>query len=137
MLFHAFIYEGRPSLVLRRRIADITEVYLKDTEKVLNKFLPEDRQIQLVFRKGQIKDGVIDVHLGKAGESYSWQGIDRLPVFFRAIGLSTPMSRIKSNVLANVKWIFFDEFICNLRIGERYLVYERFLIQEIYTTYNL
>lgn len=56
MLFHAFIYEGRPSLVLRRRIADITEVYLKDTEKVLNKFLPEDRKIQLVFRKGQIQD---------------------------------------------------------------------------------
>ena len=136
MLFHAFIYEGRPSLVLRRRIADITEVYLKDTEKVLNKFLPEDRQIQLVFRKGQIKDGVIDVHLGKAGESYSWQGVDKLPVFFRAIGLSTPMSRIKSNVLANVKWIFFDEFICNLRMGERYLGDERFLIQEIYTTYN-
>lgn len=135
-LFHAFVYEDRPSIVLRRRIADISEAYLSDTETLINKFLPPDKWIQLVFRKGQIKDGVIDVHIGEYGRQYSWQAADKLPVFFRCIGLSCPMNRIKSMVLPNVKWFFYDEMIANLRGGEKYLNDEKFLIQEIYTTYN-
>ena len=47
------------------------------------------------------------------------------------------MNRIKSLMLANVKYMFNDEFICNLRAGEKYLTAdEYFLIKEIYTTYN-
>lgn len=52
-------------------MADITEAYIQDAAKVLNKFLPEDQQIQFVFTKGDIKSGIVDVHLGKAGETYS------------------------------------------------------------------
>lgn len=39
-------------------------------------------------------------------------------------------------MIPNLKYMFFDEFICNLRGGEKYLKDEHFLIQEIYTTYN-
>lgn len=135
LLYNAFIKEGRPSLVLRRRIADITPAYIEDTTNVLNKFL--DEPIQLVYMKGDIKSGIIDIRLGKAGENYSWRNMSQLPVFFRIIGLSNPMNRIKSLMLPNVKYIFMDEFICNLRGGEKYLgADEYFLVQEIYTTYN-
>ena len=135
LLYNAFIKEGRPSLVLRRRIADITPAYIEDTTNVLNKFL--DEPIQLVYMKGDIKSGIVDIRLGKAGENYSWRNINQLPVFFRIIALSNPMNRIKSLMLPNVKYIFMDEFICNLRGGEKYLgADEYFLVQEIYTTYN-
>ena len=121
--------------MLRRRISDITSAYIEDTANVLNKFL--EKPIQLLYMKGDIKQGIVDIKIGDAGKEYSWKEIQKLPVFFRVIGLSNPMNRIKSLMLKDVKYFFFDEFICNLRGGEKYLTAdEYFLIQEIYTTYN-
>lgn len=135
LLWNAYHYEGRPSIVLRRRIADITPAYIEDTANVLNKFL--DKPIQLLYMKGDIKNGLVDVKIGEAAKDYSYKEIQKLPTFFRVVGLSNPMNRIKSLMLNNVKYIFFDEFIANLRGGEKYLAAdEHFLIQEIYTTYN-
>ena len=135
LIWNAFHYENRPSIVLRRRISDITSAYIEDTANVLNKFL--EKPIQLLYMKGDIKQGIVDIKLGDAGKEYSWKEIQKLPVFFRVIGLSNPMNRIKSLMLKDVKYFFFDEFICNLRGGEKYLAAdEYFLIQEIYTTYN-
>ena len=135
LLWNAFHYENRPSIVLRRRISDITSAYIEDTANVLNKFL--EKPIQLLYMKGDVKQGIVDIKIGDADKSYSWKEIQKLPVFFRVIGLSNPMNRIKSLMLKDVKYFFFDEFICNLRGGEKYLTAdEYFLIQEIYTTYN-
>ena len=135
LLWNAFHYENRPSIVLRRRISDITSAYIEDTANVLNKFL--EKPIQLLYMKGDIRQGIVDIKIGDAGKEYSWKEIQKLPVFFRVIGLSNPMNRIKSLMLKDVKYFFFDEFICNLRGGEKYLTAdEYFLIQEIYTTYN-
>lgn len=134
-LYNAYYFENRPSLVLRRRIADITPAYIEDTETLLNKFLV--KPIQLLYMKGDIKNGIVDVKVGDAGVEYSWQQTKKLPVFFRVIGLSNPMNRIKSLMLNDVKYIFMDEFIVNLRANEKYLTGdEKFLIQEIYTTFN-
>ena len=135
LLWNAFHYNNRPSIVLRRRMADITSVYINDVTEVLNKFL--DKKIQLLYMKGDIKQGIVDVKLGEADVNYSWKQVQNLPTFFRVIALSTPMSRIKSLMMKNVKYFFIDEFICNLRGGEKYLAAdEYFLIKEIYTTYN-
>ena len=135
LIWNAFHYHNRPSIVLRRRTADITSAYIEDTTNVLNKFL--EQKIQLLYMKGDIKQGIVDVRLGEADREYSWREIQKLPVFFRVISLSTPMNRIKSLMLKDVKYMFNDEFICNLRGGEKYLTAdEYFLIQEIYTTYN-
>ena len=135
LIWNAFHYDNRPSIVLRRRISDITSAYIEDTANVLNKFL--EKPIQLLYMKGDIKQGIVDIKIGDADKEYSWKEIQKLPVFFRVIGLSNPMNRIKSLMLKNVKYFFFDEFICNLRGGEKYLTAdEYFLIQEIYTTYN-
>lgn len=133
-IWSVYNYKGQPSLILRRLIADITTTYIDDIETLLNKFL--ETPVQLVYRKGSIREGIIDVKIGEYGKDYSWQAAEKLPVFFRLIGLSNPMSRIKSLMLKNVAYIFFDEFICNLRDGEKYLKSEYFKIQEIFTTYN-
>ena len=134
-LWSAFHYRNRPSIVLRRRIADITDAYIMDTETLLNKFL--DEPIQLLYMKGDLKSGICDIKIAPAGVDYSWQAIKKLPTFFRIIALSLPMNRIKSLMINNVAYIFFDEFLANLAGGEKYLAAdEHFLIQEIYTTYN-
>lgn len=136
-LYNVFYYLGCPSLVLRRRIADITTAYIDDIATLLNKFLKPQFQIQLVYAKGEVNSGIGDIRIGEIGETYGWQAKEKLPIFFRIIGLSTPMNRIKSMVLRDVRYMFFDEFLANVRGGEKYLQGdEHFLIKEIYTTYN-
>ena len=136
-LYNAFYYMGKPSIVLRRRIADMTAAYIDDVATLLNKFLKPQFQIQLLYLKGDVSSGIGDIHVGSATQNYTYADIKNTPVFFRIIGLSTPMNRIKSMVLRNVRYIFADEIIANVKGGESYLNGdEHFLIQEIYTTYN-
>ena len=69
LIWNAFHYENRPSIVLRRRISDITSAYIEDTANVLNKFL--EKPIQLLYMKGDVKQGIVDIKLGDAGKEYS------------------------------------------------------------------
>lgn len=55
--------------MLRRRISDITSAYIEDTANVLNKFL--EKPIQLLYMKGDVKQGIVDIKLGEAGKEYS------------------------------------------------------------------
>lgn len=114
--------QGYTTLVVRRLINDITETYIQDIENIINKFNPDD-PIKLQFKKGSIKEGVVDVKVN--GE-----------IFFRVIALSNPLSRIKSLMLPRLFWIVFDEFICNTRLGEKYLSNEVFKFKEIYNTFQ-
>lgn len=115
----------------------MTSAYIDDVASLLNKFLKPEHQIQLVYLKGDIGSGIGDVRVAPADVKVSYHTAKNYPVFFRIIGLSTPMNRIKSMMLKNVRYIFFDEFIANVRGGEKYLTGDEFfLIKEIYTTYN-
>ena len=69
LIWNAYHYKGRPSLVLRRRTADITAAYIEDTANVLNKFL--EKPIQLLYMKGDIKQGIVDVKVGDADREYN------------------------------------------------------------------
>ena len=71
-LYNSFYYRHRPSIVLRRRIADITSAYIDDTATLLNKFLLPDRQIQLLYLKGDVQYMFFDEFLAntRAGEKY-------------------------------------------------------------------
>ena len=136
-LYNAFFYCESPSVVLRRRIADMTSAYIDDIASLLNKFLKEEHQIQLLYLKGDVGSGIADIRVAPAGEKVSYQAAKNYPIFFRIIGLSTPMNRIKSMMLKNIAYFFVDEFLANVRGGERYLTGDEFfLIKEIYTTYN-
>lgn len=77
------------------------------------------------------------MRIGDADKDYTYPQQKKLPIFIRIIALSAPMNRIKSAVLRNVRYMFQDEFIVNMRANEKYLDGdEYFLKQEIYTTYN-
>ena len=121
-------------LVFRRQIADVTETYINDIENLINIFsiVP----VKLEFKKGDVRNGIIDVY------AYEYEKIDNEIIkynkrlFFRVLGMSNPMSRIKSAILPKVKYFLFDEFICNVRLGEKYLSDEAFKFKEIYNTYR-
>lgn len=119
-VYKAFL-DGKPSLVLRRNQVDITDVYISDIGEVINKF--KDEPIHLSFKKGSLKDGVADIFVdGK--------------LFIRVIALSNPVSRIKSLILRNIAYLVFDEFICNPRLGEKYLKNESFRFKELFNTFQ-
>jgi len=119
--YKAFKESGRTTLVIRRLINDITDIYINDTESVINKFI--DSPIKFQYKKGNLKEGVVDVF------------IEEKP-FIRVIALSNPMSRIKSLILRNLKYIVFDEFIANTILGEKYLTNEAFKFKELFNTFQ-
>lgn len=121
-VYNAFKRDKQPSLVLRRYQTDINDTYIEDFTKLINKFT--NGNIKFEYKKSDLKDGgQMDVKLN--GDT-----------FCRLVALNTPLSRLKSMFLANVRYIMFDEFICNKRIGERYLNDEPLRVKELYTTYN-
>ena len=126
-VYNKFKKEGKPSIVIRRQIADITEVYITDIQEVINKFMPEDEKLQFIFKKGSLKEGIADIKLLVNGEE---------KLFLRVVALSNPMSRIKSLIVRNLAYIIFDEFICNMRLGEKYLPDEAFKFKEVYNTFQ-
>ena len=121
-VYNSFKRENRPSLILRRYQNDITDMYIEDVEKIINEFT--EQELHFDFRKKDLQSGgQMDLKLN--GE-----------IFCRIIALNSPVSKLKSMKLDKVKYIMFDEFICNKRIGERYLNDEPFRVKEIYNTYN-
>ena len=125
---------NRTVLVLRRQIADCTETYVQDIEKIINKFsyVP----VRLIYKKGDITSGIIDVYAAEYEKVGDKEYLYNKRLFFRLLGISNPMSRIKSLMLPNIKYILFDEFICNIRLGEKYLNDEAFKFKEIYNTFQ-
>lgn len=115
-------HHNRPAIILRRQIADITTTYIDDLQDAINDFLPESQKIKFEYKKGSIKEGVVDVKV---------KGRD----FCRFIALSNPKGRIKS-LKYNAWAIFFDEFIVDVRGGEKYLTDEANKFKEIFNTFN-
>ena len=137
MIFNAFIREGRPSVIVKRRIADMTATFIEDFAKTINEWIPEEKQIQLVYMKGDLKSGIIDVKMCSIDESPTYAQIKKMPVFIRVVALSSASGRVKSSILEKVKYMFFDEFICNITgNNEKYLKNEAFIFNEQYSTYN-
>lgn len=122
-IYKQWAHHNRPSIVLRRQIADITETYITDLQDSINDFLPEPKKIKFDFKKGSIKEGVVDVKVN-----------DR--PFCRFIALSNPKARIKSLRYDDPYAIFFDEFIVDNRNGEKYLTDEANKFKELYNTFN-
>ena len=119
--------ENCTTIILRYLITDICDTYISDLETTINDFLPDDKQIKFNYKKGSIKDGVVDAFI-KGCE-------DKVPLF-RFIAVSNPISRIKSMKLKNAGMIVFDEALLAVRAGEKYpdSLVTRF--KEIYNTYN-
>lgn len=121
----AFERDGKPSIILRRRVNDISDSYIKSLEKILNKFRKEGtKAISLQYKKTEADSGIVNVYDGETG---------KLRYFI--VGLSKELGAIKSNVIEDPAYLIFDEFIINTRAGERYLRDEAFKFQEVYDTF--
>ena len=120
-VYKAFVQDGSTSILIRRQIADITEVYIDDFLEVIRKF--NDNAPNFEYKRKGLKEGIVDVYAdGKR--------------FLRIIALSNPMSRIKSLIIRDLRYIIFDEFICNQLMGEKYLAGEAFKFKELFNTFQ-
>lgn len=126
--------EGKTSIVIRRRIADITDIYIDDSVEIIKKFI--DPKFTVHYKRTSLKDGIVDLKKWeKVGENDEGDVLEER-IFCRIIGLSNPLSRLKSLVLRNLKYIIFDEFICNPNEGEKYLTGEAFKFFELVNTFQ-
>lgn len=128
-MYKTFIHRHRPSILIRRRINDITDIWINDVGETINQFLKTP--IELDFKKGSIKEGVVDVYI-KTPIPHVAAG----KVFFRVIALSNPKSRIKSLVVEDPAYIIFDEYILDTQAGEKWLPGEAGKFQDLYKTFS-
>ena len=77
-IFNAYVREGRPSIIMKRRIADMTATFIEDFAKTINEWIPEDRKIQLVYMKGDLKSGTCDIKCCSADESPTYAEIKKM-----------------------------------------------------------
>lgn len=125
-IWSAFL-KGYPSLVLRRQIVDITELYIDSLQAILNKFIKED--LKFIYKLGDIKSGSVKIYCENPK-------LGKKELLMVIIGLSQKVQRIKSNVILNLYQIFFDEYIINPKFKETYLPYEFDKLKEVYTTFK-
>lgn len=125
-IYNAFKNNEQPSLVLKRYQTDITDMYIQDVENLIEKFTGSRLDFQ--YKKADLKNGGQMDLMVRVGE--------KLLPFCRLVALNAPLSRLKSMFLKNVRFIMIDEFICNRRLGEKYLNDEPLRVKELYTTYN-
>lgn len=126
--------KGMRGLVVRRLTADITESYITSIPESIQDFI--DYQIEIYFSKSQLKEGVVDVYRIERYVTEEGKNVKEQRLWFRVISLSNPLSRIKSAVLRELGGVFMDEFICNTRLGEKYLPDEAFKFKELFKTYR-
>ena len=119
--YKAFKENGQTSLVIRRKITHITKAYIDDIAQIINKFT--DDKIVFEYAQSSLKDGICDISINDKR-------------FMRICALSVDITALKSLVLRDLKFIIFDEFICNQRFGEKYLKDEATKFMEVYNTFR-
>ena len=110
---------GRPSIALRRRQVDVSEEYIRSIEDTVNEWF--DDNVELKYGSG-LSQGAVLVSINKKP-------------FVLILALSNPLNRIKSLTIKDPAYMIMDEFICNTRMGEKYLKDEAFRFKEIYSTF--
>lgn len=113
--------KGSTALVVRRKIVHITKAYIDDIAQIINKFT--DDNVKFEYSISTIKDGIVDIKIADKR-------------FIRLVALATDITALKSLMLRDLKYIIFDEFICNARFGEKYLKDEATKFMEVYNTFR-
>ena len=119
--YNAFVENGSTTLVVRRKVVHITKAYIDDIAQIINKFT--DDRVIFQYSQSTIKDGIVDIYINEKR-------------FMRICALSVDITALKSLVLRDLKFIIFDEFICNQRFGEKYLKDEATKFMEVYNTFR-
>lgn len=120
---------GATFLLTRQEKVGVSDVYLGDCEKVINKFIDDpEKRFRFHYKQGALKTGIVDV--------FASVGKSEPRMMFRCLALSNKMSDLKSLMIPNCACHFGDEFIKNIRIGERYLQGEAFRYKELINTFQ-
>lgn len=121
--------KGATFILTRQQKVSITEAYLDSCEEVINKFIDEpEKRFRFRYKTGQIKTGIVDVR--------AQVGKEKPRLMFRCIALSNNLSDIKSLMIPNCAFHFGDEFIKNVRAGEKYLPMEAWKYSELINTFQ-
>lgn len=115
------------TIFLRRQIADITDLYIESFQEILNTFIDED--IRLEYKKLDKSSGSVKIYCESPITG-------KKELFIVIIGMSQRIQRIKSNVVRNLAYIFYDEFLVNPKWKESYLPYEMDKVKETYSTFK-
>ena len=119
--YRGFVETGATTLVIRRKVVHITKAYIDDIAQIINKFT--DDNVKFEYSQSSLKEGIVDIYInGKR--------------FLRICALSIDITALKSLVLRDLKYIIFDEYICNQRFGEKYLKDEATKFMEVYNTFR-
>lgn len=120
-IYKAWKEYGDHCVVIKRQVNHITDSYIEDMAKVINKFT--DDNVKLEYKQGELKEGIVNVRI-KGQE------------FIRIVALSVKMSALKSLVVPRLRYMVFDEFICNPKYEEKYLKAEADRFMEVFNTYR-
>lgn len=123
LIYPAF-KKGKPSIILRRQISDITDDYIESIAETINEF--NEEKVELIYKKSEISKGCFTIYIKDKPD---------VP-FIRIIALAVKKTRFKSTILKDVAYILFDEFIPDTNLGESYLKGEVNKFQEIVKTYK-
>lgn len=122
---------NKPTIILRRNVVDINELYIDDLKKPINKFIEQESdKINFYYKSSALGNGIVDIYLSEAALK------NKTNPFIRLIALSKKMQSLKGGVLDNVGLIIYDEYIIDVYNGEKYLPNEVFKFKEIYNTYQ-
>lgn len=97
-----------------------SEEYIRSIEDTVNEWF--DDNVELKYGSG-LSQGAVLVNINKKP-------------FVLILALSNPLNRIKSLTIKDPAYMIMDEFICNTRMGEKYLKDEAFRFKEIYSTFT-
>lgn len=118
-VYNNFKRKGHPSIIFRRYAADFNDDYIKGIQDTIFQFT--GLEINFEYKKSQFTGGITSLYV--EGQ-----------LFCQLISLNVDVSRLKLMRTNNVNYFMYDEFICNKRLGEKYLIDEPFKIKELYTT---
>lgn len=120
--YKKFYEEGKCSIFFRRNLCDLTDAYMESQQDIINKFLKDEYRIKISYKSSSKGDGCIDAKINDK-------------VFIRFIGLNQRTTKLKSLFLSDLAYCFMDEFIVNVRTGEKYLPGEAFKMKEVCNTF--
>ena len=125
----AIFEKGATFILTRQQKVSITEIYLDDCARVINKFIDDpEKRYRFLYSKGALKSGIVDV--------YAQIGKKDPRLMFRCLALSNDLSDMKSLLLPNCACHFGDEFIKDVRSGEKYLPREAWKYCELINTFQ-
>ena len=121
--------KGANFILTRQQKVSITDIYLDDCSKVINKFIDDpDKRYRFLFSKGSLEKGIVDV--------YAQIGKQKPKFMFRCLALSNQLSDMKSLIVPNCACHFGDEFVKDVRSGEKYLLREAWRYNELINTFQ-